>query len=483
MVPVRWVVALLLAVLAAVGLVACGDDDGTAAGRPSTTAPADQPNVVVVMTDDQTVESVRVMEAVRERIGEAGTTFTRAYASYPLCCPSRASFLTGQYAHNHGVRDNVPPVGGFSRLEGDETIAVWLQRAGYRTVHVGKYLNQYGKDNPPVAPPGWEEWFGLVDPSTYQYFNYWMSTRLGPRQYGEEEGDYQTDVLADIAVERIERFAEDDRPFFLSVAPLAPHSTGRIDADEGLTNMPPVPAPRHAGRFDGEPLPASPAFDEEDVGDKPRFVQDLPRIDDAERARLTEWYQAELESLLAVDEAVGRILDALEELEILDETIVVFTSDNGFLHGEHRLVEDKRFLYEPAAGVPLLVRGPGFEAATTVDTPVANIDLAPTFLAAAGARAGIPVDGVSLVDADAQADRAVFLDNRNDGPRVQTTGIVTTRYTYFEHSTGERELYDLGTDPHQLENLAGSDAVADVEADLAERLERLRRCAGRICTQ
>lgn len=472
-------------VAGALGACGGGNDESDVGTLPTSAPETDRPNIVMVMTDDQAVESVRVMDSVRRRIGEDGTTFTRAYASYPLCCPSRASFLTGQYAHNHGVRDNVPPAGGFSRLESDETLAVWLQRAGYRTIHVGKYLNQYGKDNPAVAPPGWEEWFTLVDPSTYQFYNYYLATRMGPKAFGDEEDDYQTDVLADLAVERIRHAAEDQRPFFLSFDTLAPHSTGRIDADEGLTNLPPVPAPRHAGHFADEPLFASDAIDEADVSDKPRFVRELPPLGADEVERMTAWYRAELESLLAVDEAVERIFEALEEVGVVDDTIVVFTSDNGYLHGEHRLVEDKRFLYEAASRIPLMIRGPGFPAGETVDAPVANVDIAPTFVDAAGAKSGIPMDGRSLLDVvgnpDAVADRAILLDNRNDGPRVQSTGVAVAGYVYYEHSTGERELYDLGADPQQLDNVAGRADLRDVETDLRRRLESLRRCAASVC--
>jgi arylsulfatase A-like enzyme len=473
-----------LAVLAGV-LAGCGDGDGGASST-TTTREARRPNIVVVMTDDQAVESVRVMSEVA-RLAAAGTTFTRAYASFPVCCPSRATFLTGQYAHNHGVIDNIPPAGGYYRLDSAETLPVWLTRAGYRTIHIGKYLNQWGKDGPPEVPPGWTEWFGLIDPSTYRYFDYFASVNGTMTRFRTAERDYQTDVLARRSVEAIRRAADDGRPFYLQLWTLAPHSTGRLSGEEGLQNLPPIPAPRHEGAFADEALPDMPSFDEEDVSDKPRFVRELPRLDDDAVEHVTGWYRAELESLLAVDEAMRSVRRALEEAEVADDTVVIFTSDNGYLHGEHRIVEAKTFLYEPSARIPLVIAGPGFTAGREVGVPVANVDVVRTVLGLTGATPGLPQDGLSLIDVARRprthADRAVLLDNRNGGIRATSTGVVTARFTYMEHSTGERELYDLESDPDQLENVADRPGRAVLQRRLAERLEFLRRCAGPACNE
>ena len=137
----------------------------------ASTAPAQiRPNVVVIHTDDQDAASMAVMPRTRALVGGQGTTFVNSFASYPLCCPSRATFLTGQYAHNHGVLGNNLPKGGFEKLRGANTLAVWLRRSGYHTALVGKYLNNYGERNPREIPPGWSDWNGAVDPSTYQYY-------------------------------------------------------------------------------------------------------------------------------------------------------------------------------------------------------------------------------------------------------------------------------------------------------------------------
>src|SRR6185503_16482028 len=262
-----------LGALAALSLLAAGP----AAAPPATGAAkseAARPNLVLVLTDDQTLESLRVMPQTRHLVGDAGTTFANAFVSYPLCCPSRATLLTGQYAHNHGVRGNNPPGGGVGALDADETLPVWLQRAGYYTAHVGKYLNGYGESVPPDVPPGWSRWLALVDPSTYTYYDYALSDGGALVHHGSAPEDYQTDVLA-AAAEEVIRARAGHGPFFLSVAPVAPHLER---SDERAKGTPPRPAPRHAGRFADEPLPAKASFDEADVADKPASVRRLPRL-------------------------------------------------------------------------------------------------------------------------------------------------------------------------------------------------------------
>src|SRR5829696_5871671 len=184
---------------------------------------ATRPNVVVIMTDDQTLEQMRVLTKTRQLIGDQGTTFRNFYCSFPLCAPSRATFLTGQYAHNHGVLSNSPPNGGYTALNHNNTLPLWLQDAGYFTGHIGKYLNGYGRDTAPtLVPPGWTDWQGLVDNSTYKFYNYTINDNGTLVNYGETEADYQTDVLTNRAVATIDE-AVLDQPFFLSVAPVSPH--------------------------------------------------------------------------------------------------------------------------------------------------------------------------------------------------------------------------------------------------------------------
>jgi len=439
-----------------------------------------RPNLVLVLTDDQTLESLRVMPQTRHLIGDAGTTFTNAFVSFPLCCPSRATLLTGQYTHNHGVRGNVPPRGGVGALDASETLPVWLQSAGYYTAHVGKYLNGYGEVVPPDVQPGWSRWLALVDPSTYSFYDYTLSDDGRLVRHGSAAADYQTDVLA-AAAEAIVRDRAGRGPFFLSVAPVAPHLE-RSDARGKGT--PPRPAPRHAGRFAAEPLPAKASFDEADVSDKPRSLRRLPRMTAAAQEEVLRTYRAQLAALLAVDDLVARLVGALAETGELDRTLIVFTSDNGFFHGEHRIRDGKFLPYEEAIRVPLLVRGGGFPAGATATQLVANVDLAPTLLEAAGASPGLVLDGVPLQvlarDPQQGRERALLLE-AIEGNRATYTAIRTDRWVWVEYDDGSRELYDLVADPLELRSRHTGKTLAGVRGELAAHLARLRRCAGDDC--
>lgn len=194
-----------------------------AGGVPDSDPGALRPNVVVIMTDDQTVADMQALPKTLELIGRPGTTFQNSFVSWALCCPSRATYLTGQLPHNHGVMGNAPPAGGYTRLNHANTLPVWLSAAGYRTAHLGKYLNGYGERNPREVPPGWAHWFGLVDPTTYRMYNYTINDDTLLRSFGEDPEDYQTDVLAAEAERVLRAWAGDEAPFFLSIAPLAPH--------------------------------------------------------------------------------------------------------------------------------------------------------------------------------------------------------------------------------------------------------------------
>jgi N-acetylglucosamine-6-sulfatase len=445
------------------------------------------PNVVLIETDDQTLESMRVMERTRALLGDQGTTFENAFVSLSLCCPSRTSLLTGRYAHNHGVLDIKSPWGGFERLDGSETLAVWLQRAGYATVLLGKYLNRYGRRDPAEVPYGWTEWHGLVDPSTYGYYRYTFNDDGVLRRFGASEADYQTDVISARAEEIVARRAASPQPFFLWVSYLAPHNGLPREADDPPGTSSPVPAPRHAGRFATESLPRTPAFDEADVRDKPPAIRRRPRLGARQVAAIEHHYRQELESLLAVDEGVARIVGALERAGELEDTLLVFTSDNGYLHGEHRAPAGKVLAYEPSIRVPLLMRGPGVPRALRLGQLAANVDLAPTILEAAGASGAWTPDGMSLFeylrDPGLETGRDLLIEGparRADGlPRF--AGVRSTSHLLLERDTGDRELYDLARDPHQLRNLAGRPRSAPLEAALARRLERLRWCMGADC--
>ncbi len=472
---VRRRLALILLIGAPVAACSGGDDPRS--------ADEVKPNVVVLMTDDQTLESMRVMPGVRRALAAQGTTFTRSFTSFAVCCPSRATFLTGQYAHNHGVLSNRPPDGGYGRLDRDETLPVWLQRAGYRTMHVGKFLNRYGQHlGPHHVPPGWDEWHASIDPSTYRYYGYTLNENGELVTYPRA---YSTDLYGERAIELIEDAAGDE-PFFLNVGFLAPHAGAPRDADDLRGLATPSPAARHRDRFAGEPLPRAvrAAFDEADVSDKPAYLRARPRIG-ALRAVIGENYRQRLESLLAVDEAVVAIVDALREEGELDETLVVFTSDNGFFHGEHRMPSEKMLVYEPAVRVPLIMRGPGVPAGERRGQLVTNADLSPTILEVAGASPAKPQDGRSLLpllaDRGLEWGRDLLIEGMDGYSVVGYEALRTYRYLYARYSTGERELYDLERDPHQLTSVHTDPAYASVRAQLARRLASLETCAGRTC--
>jgi N-acetylglucosamine-6-sulfatase len=473
--------------LASVGVAGGKQESDTAAARAAAQSQnrlQRRPNVVVFMTDDQTLESMRVMRHVNRLLAGRGTTFTQAIVSFALCCPSRATFLTGQYAHNHRVLSNIAPYGGYGRLDHSTTLPVWLRRGGYHTVHVGKHLNGYGLARPQEIPPGWSEWYGAVDPSTFRYFDFTMNENGTLVRY-RKRTDYQTDVFARRASEVIRRRGPLRQPFFLYVGLVAPHSGAPRELDDPPSMKTPAPAPRHRDRFLFEPFPASPSFNEVDIRDKPLAMRRRPMLQEFQVGALAEAYQQQLESLLAVDEAVARVVTALGRSGDLHRTLIIFTSDNGYFHGQHRIPAGKVFPYEPAIRVPLVMRGPGVPAAATVNELVANIDLAPTIADAANVRPLRIVDGRSLLPllrGTRPVPRDILIEAPvSDVPRQVFTAVRTPRYLYGSYGSGDEELYDLHVDPYELTSLHADPTQAALVADLALRLERLETCAGPTC--
>jgi arylsulfatase A-like enzyme len=488
---------LLPALLTTLGLAAALA--ASRAGAPPPTveqalAAQSPPNVLVVETDDQTLESMRVMENVNSLIGgPRGTTFRNSFVNYSLCCPSRATFLTGQYMHNHGVLGNQPPDGGFERfqdLHGENNLAVWLQDAGYYTGMIGKYLNGYTND--PGVPPGWSDWHAAADDAgqgdELEAYDYTLNENGTRFHYGTHPTDFKQDVLTHKAVNFVNRRAPKRQPFFLWLTYTAPHWGG----PEPNPNPPfncnatgPVgaakPAPRHAHAFDTEPLPTPPNFNETDVSDKPADIRRRPLLSASRIADVRRRYRCELESLLSVDEGVADLIDALRARRELNSTLIVYTSDNGYFHGEHRIPDRKTKIYEESIRVPLLMRGPdvGVPRGARVDDLVINADLAPTIVDVADASPRLLMDGRSLIPVAQQPGleqgRELLIEQHN------LIAIRTESHIYAEHSTGERELYDLVEDPFELQSLHEDLAYAPVQAQLAARLRELKGCAGPTC--
>jgi len=381
--------AALLALLALV-LPALAAVRGDAASLP------DRPNVVLILTDDLDARSLEVARDQFPAIAalrEQGTAFSNFIVTMPLCCPSRASILRGQYAHNHGVLNSGGESTGFAAFHGLDrersTVATWLHDAGYRTALLGKYMNGYPGRTAAATyvPPGWDEWGGYrMDPrgEVLRYFDYELNENGSVVAYGSRPEDYLTDVLAAKSAAFIARSAEARQPFFLYLAPAAPHG-------------PATPAPRYEDAFPDPAVPRLPSLGEADVSDKPAWVRDQVEIGPDEVALIDAFHGRRLRSLLAVDDLVGTVTDALRAAGTLEETYVVVTSDNGYHLGEHRIGFGKRTPYEEAIRVPLLVRGPGVPAGRTVEELALNLDLAPTFAELAGVAVPGFVDGRSLV--------------------------------------------------------------------------------------
>ncbi len=454
--------------------------------------PSSRPNIVVIETDDQTVEQLRVMKKTLRLIGGAGTTFDSSFVSFSLCCPSRATLLTGQYAHNHGVLSNGPPTGGYPKLDHKRTLAVWLRRAGYSTAFVGKFLNGYQASRRQV-PPGWSEWHAAASLS---YFNYIMNDNGKIHGYGSRPSDYQSDVFTRKARAVIGKLAPRSRPFFLWVSYFAPHAGGPADPDDppGFEKTTPHPAPGYANAFQAERLPRPPAFNEADLSDKPSWMRNRSRLTAEKIAGVREVYQQQLESLLSVDDGVEAIVKALREKDQLHNTVIIFTDDNGFFHGEHRLASGKALLYEPAIRVPLLMRVPGVPEGRHIDQMVWNGDIAPTILDLADAHARDRVlDGRSLLPLlrkpstlwgrDILIERPPGALKRSSAAQDDPAfaAVRTPRFIYAEYRNGERELYDLKRDPGELRSLHDRPSEAPVVEELHRRLLKLRNCRGEAC--
>ncbi len=447
-----------------------------------------QPNVIVVMTDDQTAASVPTMPQLNGLLGSQGTRFDQAFASFPLCCPARATNLTGQYAHNHGVLSNGGPFGGFKALDSTNTMPVWLQRAGYRTMHVGRYLNGY--DYRDGIPAGYTDWYGSPHSSAFNYSSWKVNENGVLRSYPtpERPDEYQTDQSTRRAVGLIEDAAPSSRPFYMSLWYVAPHRGRPVDPDDPPRPQTPSPAPRHRDAYAGASMPRLPSFNERNMYDKPQVVADRRRFTPEGVAGIEENWRQELESLLAVDEGVAKIVDALQRTGELENTLIVYMSDNGFMHGEHRALAEKVLPYEESIRIPLLMRGPGIPRGRVDRRLVGNLDVPATILDAAGVAPGRLLDGRSLLDllADPGAEwgRDILIENGKGANGVPAYhGIRNYRFLYVEHrTTGEYELYDLLNDPFQLKSQDGQDAYRRVQRELKQRLRVLDRCSGATCS-
>jgi N-acetylglucosamine-6-sulfatase len=479
------------------------------------------PNVVLILTDDLAFEDVnpgtlKLMPNLRALM-EKGTTFENAFATNSLCCPSRATILRGQYTHNHQILHNQPPLGGAERFRlsgGDgSTMATWVKEQGYTTAFFGKYLNGYSGT---YVPPGWDEWYAVS--------GNFLSNDLNENGHivsYEADGYHLDDVISEKASAYAEHAARPDPPFFTANRPFlmwigtkAPH-------------QPATPAPRDKKTYPDVSLPRPPSFDEKDVSDKPTWVSDNPPLSLEQKKYMEELHRKRLQSMLAVDDMIGDLVGALHDSGELDNTYIVFTSDNGFHLGQHRLGAGKWTAYEEDIRIPLVVSGPGVPEGEILQHMVLTNDLAPTFADLAGTDIPSFVDGRSLkplltddpkpledwrkrflIEAVAErgGERSTFVNESevwplltgdplpNDWRKSSATtaqsseewgrpwmkALRTKNYLYVEYKTGEHELYDLRKDPYELHNMYAS-ASLELEQRLEAQLDALRQCSAEEC--
>ena len=415
------------------------------------------PSILLIVTDDQRWDTLWAMPNVRRLIGDRGTTFDDAFVVNPLCCPSRSSILTGDYSHTTGVYRETPPFGAFPSFHDGSTIATWLHANGYTTALFGKYIDAYQHAAlTGYVPPGWDRWAAFVR-SKYQ--DYKLTVDGDVRSYASAQADYSTNVLGDLADRFIRRT---DGPVFVEFAPAAPHA-------------PAIPEPKDAAAFASLPPWRPPSYDEADVSDKPAYVRDLPRLDNAERSAVDAFRRDQYATLQSVDRQVASLIDALRDTGRLDDTLIMFTSDNGLSWGEHRWTK-KEVPYEESIRVPLVVRFDPLSAGATATRSsdlALNIDIASTVADAAGIPA--VTDGRSLlpvlaVDGTAAGWRTRFLIEHMQGTNPVPTycAVRTERYLYARYATGERELYDLDSDPYEMSDIAGTapQQVAELQHEL-----------------
>lgn len=458
--------------------------------RPKTPAAsaASAPNIVIIMLDDLDAASVSAMETVNQRIAAAGMTFTNCFATTPICGPSRASLLRGQYAHNHGVQRNTGDNAGFRAFSNAglerETLATLLQNAGYRTALIGKYLNGYApSESTSYVPPGWDHWVSPINHDAYRSFRYVMNVNGQLQRFGKKKKDYLTDVLSRYAKSFLDDALADRRPFLLMLTPYAPHS-------------PSVPAPRHKGIYRGKKAPRSPAFNERNNRDKASWLKKTPPISATRIQKLDQSYESRLESLQAVDDLVADVLDRLEKHGALDNTYVMFLSDNGYFLGDFRQPNGKDAPYDGASRVPFLIRGPGIPAGSESNQIALNIDILPTALQMAGASEPGFVDGRSLLSVmrgSGQINRQHALlegfgketgdEGSSEAAAPPFLAVRGREALYVEYpESDEQEYFDLQADPFLLDNTYRK-VSRQLTRGYSRLISQLAGCKGQRCRE
>jgi N-acetylglucosamine-6-sulfatase len=419
---------------------------------------ATKPNIVFVLTDDQHIYHLKHMPYLSSKPHGNWMEFTNAFENTPLCCPTRATILTGQYSHHHGIKGQ-----SSIKFKDTSTIATWLKSAGYRTGLIGKYLNGYPTPTQPAnyKPPGWDYWVANQD--GVGYYNYKLTENGKTVSYGSAPQDYETDVLHRKAINFLDT-TPTSTPFFLYLGTHAPHEKN-------------IPAPRHEGAYKTLPLFYGPNFNESDVSDKPAWVRALPL---RSKSSMDKKQRLAAETLLAVDESIKGIMDKLIERGQLDNTVFIFMTDNGFSFGAHRWVK-KMCVYEESVRTPLLIRYPGIGENRTETRLVSSVDIAQTLAELSQVSPTLKVDGrnlVPLLNGTATEWRSSLLLEYqgpvDPGEPPTFWAVRTPEWKYVELGTGEKELYDMVKDPYELVNVVNRSDLSSMRSSLSAELQRLK---------
>ena len=482
-------------VLLAAGISGCGGSgvSPTSSSPTSTPTPAavlSKPNIVLVVLDDAEEAMVSNMPKLRAAFIDRGLRFNNAFATTPLCGPSRANLLAGQFSHNTGVIANVGNDAGYpgwrSRGYDANNIGPWLKAAGYRTGIFGKYQNDYPTReasepaNETFVPAGWDDWRVVMSDREASNDDYTLNENGALRIYKASNGGYQTDILSERALSFLRAAeANDAQPFFAYIAFNAPHT-------------PTTPASRHLSAYAGSTASRSGSYNESDISDKPRWLQDQsPLLSPGIMSDIDSDYRGSLQALLAVEEAMDSLFSTLDSLGESSNTYVFFTSDNGLHRGEHRLRGGKNTPYEESIRMPFYVRGPGVPSARTVDHLVGLVDLVPTFMTLAGAAIPGSADGMSLVPLLGSAPPAtstwrqdILIEHPGGaGTPIRVPsyyGVRTATEIYVEYDNDEKEYYDLAADPKELTNLSRQASAATLSR-LSARVATLKGCRAASC--
>ena len=503
---------------------------------PSFTMPVEKPNLLMITVDDLSALDMDYLPQVRKLVGDSGVTFTDAIAPTPICVPARASLLSGQYAHNHGAHTIHGPDGGYPSFDDSETIATSLQDAGYTTLFAGKYLNEYGeKGSRHDRPPGWDQWRATIDPSTYNY----LGTKFNVNGRIVKPKGYSTTVITQQAQAELREVtkasgrtpgsqapgsqtpgsespgsqspssqapssqtpgsqspstqtAGERKPWFQWVNYVAPHIGGpaqkgdpeqRFRGTKGAIGVP-VPDKQDRDVYADEPIPPQPNLFMKDRAGFPKGSPSRKKPTQIEKDAYRLSFQRRIESARSLDRNIASMLGGLQKSGELDETMVVFTSDNGFSTGYHNY-NGKLWYYEEALRIPVLMRGPGVPKGRKVATPITNPDIATTLLAAGGASDPHEPDGVDMLPwlSAPQQNRVIPIEAwpTSNGTSRLWSGVRVGRWTYVKLRTGGVELYDRTSDPYEMNNLANDPAHAGTLKRLAKLSEKYRECAGKTC--